>query len=147
MALVVRHGRRIAVIGLGYVGLPLALAFARSGVAVIGYDADGARIAELMAGRDRTGQVDGMRPAEAGLALTSIPAELAAADFYIITVPASCDAGHRPDLSLLLRASEQVGHALRRGGIVVYEFDAVSGRDGRRMRSGAGARVRIGVRG
>jgi UDP-N-acetyl-D-galactosamine dehydrogenase len=117
----VPHGRTIAVIGLGYVGLPLALAFARSGAAVIGYDADSARIAELMAGRDRTRQVDAMRPAESGLALTSNAAELAAADFYIITVPASCDADHRPDLSLLLRASEQVGQALRRGGIVVYE--------------------------
>ena len=115
------HGRTIAVIGLGYVGLPLALALARSGAAVIGYDADSARIAELMAGRDRTRQVDGMLSAEAGLAFTSNSAELAAADFYIITVPASCDADHRPDLSLLLRASEQVGQALRRGGIVVYE--------------------------
>lgn len=121
MALVVPHGRTIAVIGLGYVGLPLALAFARSGAAVIGYDADSARIAELMAGRDRTRQVDAMPPAEAGLALTSNAAELAAADFYIITVPASCDDDHRPDLSLLLRASEQVGQALRHGSIVVYE--------------------------
>src|SRR3954466_10803618 len=79
---------------------------------------DSARIAELMAGRDRTRQVDGMASAEGGLALTSNSAELATADFYIITVPASCDADHRPDLSLLLRASEQVGHALRRGDIV-----------------------------
>jgi len=52
------HGRRIAVIGLGYVGLPVAVAFARSGAPVIGYDIDPQRVAELAAGRDRTREVE-----------------------------------------------------------------------------------------
>ncbi len=121
------HGRKIAVIGLGYVGLPVAVAFARSGVPVIGFDVDRKRIAELRAGRDRTREVD---PAE--LALDSLryecdPAALAPADFYIVTVPTPVDAARRPDLRHLLAASRTVGGVLKRGDIVVYESTVYPG--------------------
>jgi len=121
------HGRKIAVIGLGYVGLPVAVAFARSGAPVIGYDLSGERIAELRAGRDRTGEVDPTDLAKANLRLTSDPADLAAADFFIVAVPTPIDAALKPDLSALLAASETVGRALRPGTIVVYESTVYPG--------------------
>ena len=120
------HGRKIAVIGLGYVGLPVAVAFARA-APVIGFDIDRARIDELRAGRDRTREVDAADLAQPNLACTSDPAALAGADFYIVTVPTPIDAANRPDLSAMLSASKTVGHALKRGDIVVYESTVYPG--------------------
>jgi UDP-N-acetyl-D-galactosamine dehydrogenase len=122
----VGHGRKIAVIGLGYVGLPVAVAFARA-APVIGFDIDRARIDELRAGRDRTREVDAADLARPNLACTSDPAALAGADFYIVTVPTPIDAANRPDLSAMLSASKTVGHALKRGDIVVYESTVYPG--------------------
>jgi len=122
----VGHGRKIAVIGLGYVGLPVAVAFARA-APVIGFDIDRARIDELRAGRDRTREVDAAELAQPNLACTSDPAALARADFYIVTVPTPIDAANRPDLSAMLSASKTVGHALKRGDIVVYESTVYPG--------------------
>jgi UDP-N-acetyl-D-glucosamine/UDP-N-acetyl-D-galactosamine dehydrogenase len=123
----VAHGRKIAVIGLGYVGLPVAVAFARPGTHVIGYDISPARIAELRAGRDRTGEVDPAELARVPLRFTADPADLAAADFFIVAVPTPIDAALRPDLTSLLAASETVGRALRPGAIVVYESTVYPG--------------------
>jgi UDP-N-acetyl-D-galactosamine dehydrogenase len=122
----VGHGRKIAVIGLGYVGLPVAVAFARA-APVIGFDVDRTRIDELRAGRDRTREVDVAELARPGLAYTSDPAALAGADFFIVTVPTPIDAANRPDLSAMLSASKTVGHALKRGDIVVYESTVYPG--------------------
>jgi UDP-N-acetyl-D-galactosamine dehydrogenase len=122
----VGHGRKIAVIGLGYVGLPVAVAFARA-APVIGFDIDRARIDELRAGRDRTREVDAADLAQPNLACTGDPAALAGADFYIVTVPTPIDAANRPDLSAMLSASKTVGHALKRGDIVVYESTVYPG--------------------
>ena len=121
------HGRNIAVIGLGYVGLPVAVAFARSGVPVIGFDVDARRIAELQAGRDRTKEVKPGDLSPPTLALTSDVKALSSANFYIITVPTPIDLAHRPDLSALLRASEVVGRTLGAGDIVVYESTVYPG--------------------
>jgi UDP-N-acetyl-D-glucosamine/UDP-N-acetyl-D-galactosamine dehydrogenase len=123
----VSHGRSIAVIGLGYVGLPVAVAFARSGVPVIGFDVDAARIAELQAGHDRTKEVKPGDLSHPTLALTSDVKPLYSANFYIITVPTPIDLAHRPDLSALLRASKVVGRALGAGDIVVYESTVYPG--------------------
>jgi UDP-N-acetyl-D-galactosamine dehydrogenase len=123
----VAHGRKIAVSGLGYVGLPVAVAFARSGAPVIGYDLSGERIAELRGGRDRTGEVDPADLAKANLRFTSEAADLAAADFFIVAVPTPIDAALKPDLTALLAASETVGRALRTGSIVVYESTVYPG--------------------
>jgi UDP-N-acetyl-D-glucosamine/UDP-N-acetyl-D-galactosamine dehydrogenase len=115
------HARRIAVIGLGYIGLPVALAFAKSNVTVIGFDTNPCRIEELLAGQDRTRQVHSDDLGSVHLKLTSNPQELSNADFYIITVPAQLKPNTEPDLSLIVRASESVGRVLKPGDVVVYE--------------------------
>jgi UDP-N-acetyl-D-galactosamine dehydrogenase len=121
------HGRKIAVIGLGYVGLPVAVAFARGGAAVVGFDIDDIRVAELRAGRDRTREVDASDLARPGLSFASDAAELRAADFYIVTVPTPIDSARRPDLSAMLAATRSVGAVLKRGDIVVYESTVYPG--------------------
>jgi UDP-N-acetyl-D-glucosamine/UDP-N-acetyl-D-galactosamine dehydrogenase len=121
------HGRKIAVIGLGYVGLPVAVALARAGAPVIGFDIDRSRIDELRAGRDRTREVEAAELAQASLAYTDDPKALARADFFIVTVPTPIDAVKRPDLRAMLAASETVGAVLKRGDVVVYESTVYPG--------------------
>src|SRR5271163_1136953 len=123
----VSHQRKIAVIGLGYVGLPVAVAFARSGASVIGFDVDAARIEELHAGVDRTREVEKVDLAHPTLRYTSDPEVLAQADFYIVTVPTPIDESRRPDLGAIFAASGTVGRYLKRGDIVVYESTVYPG--------------------
>jgi UDP-N-acetyl-D-galactosamine dehydrogenase len=123
----VPHDRKLAVIGLGYVGLPVAVSFARTGVPVIGFDIDAARIEELRAGHDRTREVEEQDLFHATLRFSSNPSDTSAADFYIVTVPTPIDAARRPDLSALLRASETVGQVLKKGDIVVFESTVYPG--------------------
>jgi UDP-N-acetyl-D-galactosamine dehydrogenase len=105
-------GRRVCVIGLGYVGLPLAMALARAGHDVFGFDTDPRRIAELRAGDDRTGEVDMAAADAALLGLTGDEAAIADREFYIVTVPTPVDGENRPDLGAVLAASASVGRAL-----------------------------------
>jgi len=121
------HGRKIAVIGLGYVGLPVAVALARTGAPVTGFDIDRTRVDELRAGRDRTREVDPADLVQASLAYADDPQALADADFFIVTVPTPIDAAKRPDLRAMLAASETVGGVLKRGDIVVYESTVYPG--------------------
>jgi UDP-N-acetyl-D-glucosamine/UDP-N-acetyl-D-galactosamine dehydrogenase len=121
------HGRKIAVIGLGYVGLPVAVAFARSGAAIVGFDVNRSRIEELRAGIDRTHEVEKPDLSQPTLVYASDPAALAQADFYIVTVPTPIDASRRPDLAALNAASDTVGRVLKRGDIVVYESTVYPG--------------------
>jgi UDP-N-acetyl-D-galactosamine dehydrogenase len=123
----VSHGRKLAVIGLGYVGLPVAVAFGRQGTPVIGFDIDAARISELKSGCDRTREVEPHDLDHPALGFTSDPAALAGADFFIVTVPTPIDQARRPDLTALLRASRTVGQALKTGDIVVYESTVYPG--------------------
>src|SRR5690606_29019435 len=118
---------KIAVIGLGYVGLPVAVAFGRSGVPVIGFDIDQRRIEELRAGCDRTREVEPADLRQARVRFESDPKSLAGADFYIVTVPTPIDAARRPDLRAILSASETVGAVLKQGDIVVYESTVYPG--------------------
>jgi UDP-N-acetyl-D-galactosamine dehydrogenase len=121
------HGRKIAVIGLGYVGLPVAVAFARSGAPVVGFDINAERIAELNRGIDRTREVDPADLKHKSLQLTTDRAALNAADFLIVTVPTPIDENRRPDMRALMAASETAGRALKRGDIVVYESTVYPG--------------------
>jgi len=121
------QARRIAVVGLGYVGLPVAVAFARSGVLVIGFDINSDRVGELQRGRDATGEVDVRELKQLTLTFTSDPLQLKVADFFIVTVPTPLDDARRPDLTALLRASATVAHALKPGDIVVYESTVYPG--------------------
>ncbi len=120
------HEPRIVVVGLGYVGLPLAVALARH-FDVVGYDRDPARVAELRAGRDRTGEVDNAALRTATLVLADDAAAIAGADLYIIAVPTPVDADRRPDLGAVVAAAETVGGALRRGAVVVLESTVYPG--------------------
>ncbi len=121
------HGRKIAVIGLGYVGLPVAVAFARSGSPVVGFDIDQTRVAELRQGKDRTREVEPSDLAHASLDFMHDPAGLRACDFFIVTVPTPVDEACKPDLTAMLRASETVGRALKKQDIVVYESTVYPG--------------------
>jgi UDP-N-acetyl-D-galactosamine dehydrogenase len=118
---------KIAVIGLGYVGLPLAVAFAAEHE-VVGFDIKAGRIAELRAGEDRTLEVSAEELAAAGgLKLSSDPADLKDCNVFIVTVPTPIDAEKRPDLAALMAASRTVGAAIRRGGVVIYESTVYPG--------------------
>jgi UDP-N-acetyl-D-galactosamine dehydrogenase len=119
--------RTIGVIGLGYVGLPVATAFAAAGFRTIGFEIDQSRVDELRRGHDRTGEVAAEVLRSCGLELTTAPSELAEADFYIITVPTPIDDASRPDLSALKAASNTVGAVLKRGDIVVFECTVYPG--------------------
>ena len=121
------HSRKIAVIGLGYVGLPVAVAFAESGVDVIGFDIDQRRISELGSGHDRTLEVEPKRLGHPNLKFSADTETLRKADFFIVTVPTPIDEARRPDLTPLLRASETVGKILKKGDIVVYESTVYPG--------------------
>jgi UDP-N-acetyl-D-glucosamine/UDP-N-acetyl-D-galactosamine dehydrogenase len=117
----------LAVIGLGYVGLPLAVEFGRHRK-VIGFDINAARLAGLREGRDATLEVsEGDLAAATHLSFTSDPVELKAAKIFIVTVPTPIDAHKRPDLTPLLRASETVGRALKPGDLVIYESTVYPG--------------------
>ena len=117
---------RIAVIGLGYVGLPLAVALARR-FSTIGFDIDENRVADLRAGHDRTGEVDPPVLRGSTLVLSHDPAEIRGADIFIVTVPTPVDSQNRPDLGALKSACRTVGAALAPGAIVVFESTVYPG--------------------
>ena len=119
--------RPIAVIGLGYVGLPLAVEFGKIR-AVIGFDINEGRIDALRAGRDSTLEVSAEElMAARQLSFTTDIADLADASIYIVTVPTPIDAHKRPDLTPLIKASETLGRVLKRGDIVIYESTVYPG--------------------
>jgi UDP-N-acetyl-D-glucosamine/UDP-N-acetyl-D-galactosamine dehydrogenase len=124
--------QRVAVIGLGYVGLPLAVALADR-FETIGIDIDTRRIDELASGHDRTGEIDTARLAASRLALLADPASCPPADFYIVTVPTPIDGANRPDLRMVEAASRAVGAMLPaalaegRVPVVVYESTVYPG--------------------
>ncbi len=119
--------RTVAVIGLGYVGLPLAVELGKRR-RVIGFDVKPARIAELRIRRDSTREITSEELAQAAqLEVTDDPVRLEEASVFIITVPTPIDAHKRPDLTPLLKASETVGRALKRGDVVVYESTVYPG--------------------
>ena len=118
--------RNIALVGLGYVGLPVAVAFGQRHP-LIGFDINPVRIAELRAGHDRTGEVADEALRAARIHYTDDLADLRRADFYIVAVPTPVDRANKPDLSPLLAASRSVGQALKPGDIVVYESTVYPG--------------------
>ncbi|QGM22370.1 nucleotide sugar dehydrogenase [Spiribacter sp. 2438] len=120
---------RIGVIGLGYVGLPLAAAFAEAH-SVIGFDIDARRITELEGGRDRTDELsaDELAAASAhGIRYTSDVDALRDCNVFVVTVPTPIDEHRRPNLAPLLKASETVGQVLQPGAVVIYESTVYPG--------------------
>ena len=120
--------QHIVVVGLGYVGLPLAVALAKH-FDVTGLDIDEKRIGELKAGHDRTNEIDKERLVASTLKLTANPQDCKAADIYIVTVPTPVDRINRPDLGAVLAATRTVGSimAAGKGTIVVYESTVYPG--------------------
>jgi len=122
-----REQTRIAVIGLGYVGLPLAVEFGKH-FQTMGFDLNTARIAELAAGRDSTLEVgeDELRACP-NLRYTTDPAAIAACNVFIVAVPTPIDASKRPNLQPLIGASKTVGSVLKKGDTVIYESTVYPG--------------------
>ena len=117
----------IAIIGLGYVGLPLALEFGKLRP-VIGFDINAKRIAELQAGRDNTLETEIQElQAAKHLTFSTQLEDLRVACIYIVTVPTPIDNHKRPDLGPLIKASETVGKLLKAGDIVIYESTVYPG--------------------
>jgi len=121
------HNRKIAVIGLGYVGLPVAVSFGRAGYDTIGFDIDQGRVAELKEGKDRTEEVEPGDVLHNSLTYSCDVDDLKAADFYIVTVPTPIDSARRPDMGAVLAASRTVASVLKKGDIVVYESTVYPG--------------------
>lgn len=118
---------RLAIVGLGYVGLPLAVEFGRKR-AVVGFDIHAPRIAELQAGEDHTLETTPEELAQADkLSFTTDPAALKDCNCFIVTVPTPIDEHKRPDLTPLIKASVTVGRALKPGAIVIYESTVYPG--------------------
>lgn len=123
---IINKQARIAVVGLGYVGLPLAAAFGRK-VDVVGFEIHAEKVEQLKAGYDATGELTAVDLAETKIAYTTDPAELKSADFIIVTVPTPIDENNNPDLSPLEKASKAIGQNLKKGAIVVYESTVYPG--------------------
>ena len=118
---------RLAIVGLGYVGLPLAAEFGRKR-SVVGFDINQRRIDELKAGNDFTLEATREELAAAKhLSYTTNHDDLRACNCYIITVPTPIDEHKRPDLTPLIKASETVGKVLKHGDIVIYESTVYPG--------------------
>jgi UDP-N-acetyl-D-galactosamine dehydrogenase len=119
--------KKLAIIGLGYVGLPLAVEFGKK-YSVIGFDVNPVRISELKSGIDRTLEVDrGELELASYLSYTTSTNELESAQIFIVTVPTPIDGVNRPDLTHIIKASQTVGHALKKGDIVIYESTVYPG--------------------
>jgi UDP-N-acetyl-D-galactosamine dehydrogenase len=122
-----RMAERIAVVGLGYVGLPVAVGMARAHGDVVGFDVRAERVAELRRCHDATGEIAAAELAELDLRFTAMPAELADRTFFIVTVPTPIDANRQPDLGPLRQACATVGRALRPDAVVVIESTVYPG--------------------
>lgn len=118
---------RIAVIGLGYVGLPVAVAFARQFPDTLGFDINTRRIEELQGGHDRTLEVEDAVLQSSTLRFSADAEDLANATFYVVTVPTPIDADRRPDLTPVRAATRTIAPHLRKGDVVVYESTVYPG--------------------
>ena len=126
---------KIAIIGLGYVGLPLARLFATK-YSVVGFDINQNRINELNSGKDATLEIDentlkavlvNATSSQKGLFCSTNLEDIKACNYYIVTVPTPVDKNNRPDLTPLYRSSETVGAVLKKGDIVIYESTVYPG--------------------
>lgn len=117
---------KLSLVGLGYVGMPIAVEFAKH-VPVVGFDINEQKIAQYMAGVDPTNEVGGEAVASSGIEFTSDPARLEEARFHIVAVPTPVNQDKTPDLSPVEGASRTLGKHLKPGSIVVYESTVYPG--------------------
>jgi len=119
----------ISIIGLGYVGLPLAHAFCKAGYKVVGYDINSSRIEELKKGYDRTLELSSLelKEIEKGIIYSDDETSIKNSNIYIVTVPTPIDRYNQPDLTPLINSSKMIGKALKKGDIVIYESTVYPG--------------------
>jgi UDP-N-acetyl-D-glucosamine/UDP-N-acetyl-D-galactosamine dehydrogenase len=122
----VSRRKKLAVLGLGYVGLPVALEFAKK-ISVIGFDISEGRIAQMRNKVDPSGELDGNTFEDCDIEFTSSPEKLKEANFYIVTVPTPIDDHNLPDLKPILAATKFIGKVLKKGDYVVYESTVYPG--------------------
>lgn len=120
------HNRTVAVIGLGYVGLPVAVAFGKK-KRTIGFDVNSLRISELKKGIDRNGETSPAELKSTDILFTDRIEDVQQADFHIVAIPTPIDKANRPDLTLIIQATAMVGKVLKKGDIVVYESTVYPG--------------------
>lgn len=121
------NSAKLALVGLGYVGMPIALEFAKKGVSVIGYDVNREKIDLYKAGNDPTNEVGNEAIKRTTVEFTSDETKLKEAKFYVVAVPTPVNTDHTPDLTPVISASEVVGRNLNKGSIVVYESTVYPG--------------------
>lgn len=121
------NNERVVILGLGYVGLPLAVALAEKYDDVLGFDINKARVEELLTGHDRTEEVETERLKASKLRYSADAADLADRTMFIVTVPTPIDEHNTPDLTPMVKASEMIGRYLKRGDVVVYESTVYPG--------------------
>lgn len=122
-----RIRRRVGVVGLGYVGLPVAIAFGKARALALAFDIDRRRVEELGRYFDRTLEATEAELREVNIRISADAADLREVDFFIVAVPTPIDGTNRPDMSIILSASRTVGKALKKGDIVVYESTVYPG--------------------
>ena len=124
----IRSGEEnLSLIGLGYVGMPIAVAFAKEGVNVIGFDLNQKKIELYKSGIDSTNEVGNEIIKNTSVKFTYDPTELQKAKFHIIAVPTPVNQDHTPDLTPVIRASKILGENLVKGSIVVFESTVYPG--------------------
>lgn len=117
----------LSLIGLGYVGMPIAVAFANEGVKVIGFDLNRSKIELYKNGKDPTNEVGDDAIKQTSVMFTSDEADLKKAKFHIVAVPTPINQDHTPDLTPVIGASEVIGRNLTKGSIVVFESTVYPG--------------------
>jgi UDP-N-acetyl-D-glucosamine/UDP-N-acetyl-D-galactosamine dehydrogenase len=118
---------RVAVIGLGYVGLPVAIAFAKKFQRTVGFDINQPKIEALKNGIDWTGEIDSSVLRDTDLRITSEIGDLSESNFFVIAVPTPVNKENRPDLTPLIKSSETIGKIIKPGAIIVYESTVYPG--------------------
>ena len=123
----ITHKEKLSLVGLGYVGMPIAVEFAKRGVDVIGFDLNSAKIETYKSGFDPTHEVGDNVIRETAVDFTADEKDLAKAKFHIVAVPTPVNDDHTPDLTPVEGASRILGRNLTKGSIVVFESTVYPG--------------------
>ena len=118
---------KLCIVGLGYVGLPLAHVFAKNGHDVTGFDINKKRIDELKSGIDNTNELDSDQLSEVSINYSADPAVITDTDIIIVAVPTPIDDDNKPDLAILKSATKTVGQNLKKGSVIVFESTVYPG--------------------
>lgn len=124
---IINKEEKLAVVGLGYVGMPIAIAFAKKGVEVVGFDINSDKIELYKSGVDPTKEVGNEAIQQTNVNFTSDEKKIQEAKFIIVAVPTPINSDHTPDLTPVVGASEIIGRNLTKGAIVVYESTVYPG--------------------